>query len=42
MRLKKQRWQVVSGRCRYLLGSNRYCIRPSAVAGIVMPTVRPT
>ena len=30
----------VSRRSRYLLASNRYCIRASVVVGTLMPTVR--
>ena len=30
----------VSRRSRYLLASNRYCIRASAVVGTLMPTLR--
>ena len=36
----KKEMQDVRIRHRYLLASNRYCIRASAVAGTVMPTVR--
>ena len=40
MRQQNHRKQEVSGRRRYLLASNLYCIRASAVVGTVMPTVR--
>jgi len=39
MRQYNQRRQDVSGRRRYLLASNTYCIRASAVSGTVMVTV---
>jgi len=40
MRQYNQGTQDVSGRRRYLLAINLYCIRASAVVGTVMPTVR--